>query len=552
MVALAAAAMLVQWYHVFLSLRFQSPAEEVKCIPGASEHDLVEYKAGYDVGPSNPFPQTEPEAQILAAQKEVQMRLEAFDELKKTSEEERKKREKLFKEQLDLQKRVQRDMMSSAPPGTEEEEADDDPREAAEGQEASGEPFNPDDPSHYQRPASPAPPQAELPAHLKSDPAFHNDQPLEFFKRLEPPPAPSDSENGQRTESQAGHEPRSETSPAAEKDAPTTSAGDAGQESTSTADPVSAVEKGEETQEFPEAMLPQMKPMPDVGGATVSAMALEVGRDMENQRKKEARERLIASADTVEDATEAVEEHDEMVYTLDELTRMGVAGAAVQGPELNQDVIEEVVKQQQDQNNTIVLERYWHFVKANKEDFNGWCYLIQHAEVVDALDEVRKVYNAFLPLFPYCYAYWQRYSEVEKKHGNWQRALAILHRGLEAIPLSVDLWISYLELYRKLYRGHEDFAGMFRAQCERAIHTAGLDFRSDALWERYLEWENEDGHLDNVTAVYKRLVSIPTKLYNRHWDNFIAHIRDHHPRDILEYAQYEELRKVTCHELDLT
>ena len=45
---------------------------------------------------------------------------------------------------------------------------------------------------------------------------------------------------------------------------------------------------------------------------------------------------------------------------------------------------------------------------------------------------------------------------------------------------------------------------------------------------------------------------MPTKLFNRHWDNFIAHVRDHHPRDILEYDEYEELRKATCEELELT
>jgi pre-mRNA-processing factor 39 len=72
------------------------------------------------------------------------------------------------------------------------------------------------------------------------------------------------------------------------------------------------------------------------------------------------------------------------------------------------------------------------------------------------------------------------------------------------------------------------------------------------LWERFIDWELERKNLRNVTSIYRRLVAIPTKLYNRHWDNFIAHVRDHHPRDILEYDQYEELRRVTCEELGLT
>ena len=55
-----------------------------------------------------------------------------------------------------------------------------------------------------------------------------------------------------------------------------------------------------------------------------------------------------------------------------------------------------------------------------------------------------------------------------------------------------------------------------------------------------------------MTGIFRRLVRVPTKLYNKHWDNFIAHVRDHHPRDILDYEEYEELRKLTCKELGLT
>jgi hypothetical protein len=50
--------------------------------------------------------------------------------------------------------------------------------------------------------------------------------------------------------------------------------------------------------------------------------------------------------------------------------------------------------------------------------------------------------------------------------------------------LSVDLWLAYLELYQKMYKDQEDFDGLFRVQCERAIMTVGLDFKSDPLWER--------------------------------------------------------------------
>ena len=108
------------------------------------------------------------------------------------------------------------------------------------------------------------------------------------------------------------------------------------------------------------------------------------------------------------------------------------------------------------------LDAFWEFVKENPQDFNGWVYLIQACEAVDILDETRTVYNAFLPLFPYCYAYWKRYSDIEIKNENWSRALAILNRGLKAIPLSVDLWVTYLELYFKMYSTNEDFPHLYR------------------------------------------------------------------------------------------
>ena len=85
-----------------------------------------------------------------------------------------------------------------------------------------------------------------------------------------------------------------------------------------------------------------------------------------------------------------------------------------------------------------LLDSYWQFVRENPNDFQGWTYLIQHVENINDLDEVRTAYNAFLPLYPYCFAYWQRYSEIEKKHEKWQRALAILHRYEKVITFTKE------------------------------------------------------------------------------------------------------------------
>merc|ERR1719341_1930694 len=298
----------------------------------------------------------------------------------------------------------------------------------------------------------------------------------------------------------------------------------------------------------------------DMVSENVTNMAMAVALEMEEKRRRKEWEE-IKEAKRVKEAKRLQKEADELAkeaersdLSLDELTtlrqleaKLGVGFGQSTGPQLPT-----INPNQGQQQHRQALDAYWEFVRDNPQDFSGWAYLIQASEVVNIMDEIRTVYNAFLPLFPYCYAYWKRYSDIERKAENWSRALAILHRGLEAIPLSVDLWLSYLELYHKMYNSHEGFNDLFRAQCEKAVASCGLDYRSDSLWEYYIEREAAAGNLRFATDLFRRVIGIPTKLYNKHWDNFIAHVRDHHPRDILQYDDYESLRKLTCRELQLT
>ncbi len=71
--------------------------EVIQFVPGASEHDLVNYKAGYEVGPANPFPTNEPEKLFFEEQRKVEEINERFEELKKKSEEEKRQRMEKFK-----------------------------------------------------------------------------------------------------------------------------------------------------------------------------------------------------------------------------------------------------------------------------------------------------------------------------------------------------------------------------------------------------------------------------------------------------------------------
>ena len=66
-------------------------------ISGSSEHDNVKYAEGYDLGPANPFPTNEPEAEFFVAQRAIEAKEDAFDEMKKQSEVEKKEREAKFR-----------------------------------------------------------------------------------------------------------------------------------------------------------------------------------------------------------------------------------------------------------------------------------------------------------------------------------------------------------------------------------------------------------------------------------------------------------------------
>uniref|UniRef100_A0A8C8ICF0 Pre-mRNA-processing factor 39 n=1 Tax=Oncorhynchus tshawytscha TaxID=74940 RepID=A0A8C8ICF0_ONCTS len=157
----------------------------------------------------------------------------------------------------------------------------------------------------------------------------------------------------------------------------------------------------------------------------------------------------------------------------------------------------------------------------NPEDFNGWVYLLQYVEQENHLGVVRKAFDAFFLRYPYCYGYWKKLADTEKKHGNAQVAEEVYRRGVHAIPLSVDLWLHYLSFIKDNADPEDpETPSRIRAAYEHAVLAAGTDFRSDRLWEAYINWETEQERLANVTAIYDRILGIPTQLYSQHLQRY--------------------------------
>lgn len=67
------------------------------------------------------------------------------------------------------------------------------------------------------------------------------------------------------------------------------------------------------------------------------------------------------------------------------------------------------------------MEKYWKAVLADGEDFNAWTYLLQYVDSENDVEHAREAYDAFLSRYCYCYGYWRKYADYEKKKGSMEK-----------------------------------------------------------------------------------------------------------------------------------
>lgn len=185
------------------------------------------------------------------------------------------------------------------------------------------------------------------------------------------------------------------------------------------------------------------------------------------------------------------------------------------------------------------LEKYWKAVNEDPSDFTGWTYLLQYVDQENDAEAAREAYTKFLDRYPYCYGYWRKFADYEKKKGNPDNVQRVFDQGLKAISLSVDLWLHYINHCKTVYEKDEE---KLREQYEKAIQACGLEFRSDRLWESYIKWELEGKRLSRVTALYDRLLCTPTLGYISHFDAFQEFVSSNLPNRILNVDDFLALR----------
>lgn len=188
-----------------------------------------------------------------------------------------------------------------------------------------------------------------------------------------------------------------------------------------------------------------------------------------------------------------------------------------------------------------MIKMCWKPLKEDSRNFDAWTHLLQCVEQVDDTKAAREAYDEFLKRYPYCYGYWRKYAEFERRHKHYDRSIEVYERGVAAIELSVDLWRHYLAFVKEIAQHQENALQKTRALYDRALAACGMEFRSDKIWEEYIGWEQANGETVLAGALYDRLLSTPTLLYSNHFDRYQSFVNSHEPDRVISKEEYDEI-----------
>jgi len=117
--------------------------------------------------------------------------------------------------------------------------------------------------------------------------------------------------------------------------------------------------------------------------------------------------------------------------------------------------------------------------------------------------------------------------------------------GVNAIPLSVDLWVHYMDYVVDTYKEQDETQeGFVRSMFDRAIIACGSDFKSDKIWEAYLSWERNAERWSRVTYVYDRLLATPNSKYAQQWAKFQEHIKCRYANEVVSPEDLSALKRI--------
>ncbi|KAJ1349722.1 PRP39 pre-mRNA processing factor 39 [Parelaphostrongylus tenuis] len=197
------------------------------------------------------------------------------------------------------------------------------------------------------------------------------------------------------------------------------------------------------------------------------------------------------------------------------------------------------------------LRDSWAALRTQPNNFDAWIILLTQADQSNDIKLARDMYNRFLKKYPYCYGFWKKYADMERRHQHFSDALNVWERGILAIPLSIDLWLGFIVFMRELAPQSDRGIEKLRELYERAVSVAGHEFHSDRLWQDYIAWEEAQGEWRRVAEIYDRLLRIPTAMYKSHMERFEAIVNMCNPYDLLSEEEFNDVFEIVRRKCNL-
>jgi len=285
----------------------------------------------------------------------------------------------------------------------------------------------------------------------------------------------------------------------------------------------------------------------------------ESGDDDDNEMEEDEKESNMKKSDAVEKAKpKSVEEDSSKSQVVpakktDENEEKEAQNGVKENPSESKEAVKkaEETSEQKDEKKADAsldpeikrdLDKFWKAVKDDETDFTGWTYLLQFVDSKNIVEQGREAYNSFLHRYPFCYGYWKKFADFEKRNGSPETCEAVFSRGMEAIPFSVDLWIHYIN-YVKATKN--DDLPLIRATYCKAIKVCGKEFRFDKLYDSFLKFENDNNKLPEAYEVHKKILNTPTMgiCEGKKFDQFRNFIKGNHPKDLMSTEDFLALRK---------
>lgn len=162
------------------------------------------------------------------------------------------------------------------------------------------------------------------------------------------------------------------------------------------------------------------------------------------------------------------------------------------------------------------VKTLWSALTNNVSDFSSWTSLLSIVEKDELPREAsRFIFDTYLKRFSLCFGYWKKFADLEKKWSLDSRSIEIYEKGVLEIPLSVDLWMYYINHSIQSKCPYQIIQNLYK----RAVEKCGGEFKSDKLWDAYIDFERQNNQIKNCLDILLLCIKSLTQSLPKRFDD---------------------------------